>query len=259
MMDEVVRLERDDGNLDHPHFVITEQMEAEGKTPPPCGSGTVFTQYGALRLFCGRKDCPICFAWRKNQAIKRIRGAIKATVNGDGFWCTQLPKDKKMATFKRLYREGISYCAFPQQDYVLLMVQKEGRKLLEEAYEFSFVPDGKLEDWLTPYLDTPDGERVSFSRNFPKEPVEPRDNDDDENKVKVPKLGKVQYVINMELGDFSDFLVDFGVDVSWPYRSLDRISYEMTDEEWDRLLKELEDKGHSLYEYKKKGGVQIDP
>jgi len=246
-----------EGDITHPHFEITKQMESQGKTSPPCGSGTLFTQTGAIRLFCGRKDCPNCFAWRKNKAIKKIRGAIAATQDGEAFYYAEVPKEKKSATLKRLYRADISYCVFPQQDYVLLMVQNDGLNLLENMFEFNIVPDDDLETWLDPYLDTPDGERVSFSRNFPKPKKEERKNPLESKEMEVPKLGKVQFVINMELNDFCDYLTNFGVEVYWPYRSFDRISYTLTNEQWEEIIEDLENKGHELFQYKR--GVQIDP
>jgi len=128
-----------------------------------CGSTTIYNAKGAARLFCGRRDCPVCFGRRYRRVAARIRIYVKNT--GQKLYWKKIhgwEHDKVVRSIKHK----------PKGEYVCLPVMAENGERKE--YIISNVIKGspvhtdhpRLESSLAIWTKTPNGCKISFSSGF---------------------------------------------------------------------------------------------
>ena len=131
-----------------------------------CGSTTVFNKKGGVRLYCNRRDCPVCFKRRYKKMARRIYTYYKDTGNKLYWWRINSPTHTKILKF--IKKAGGEYVCMP-------IVNKHGVE--QEMLICTIpapVPGGQrlstnladLEANFSVWTKTPANRRISFSSGF---------------------------------------------------------------------------------------------
>ena len=127
-----------------------------------CGSTTVYNRKGALRLYCGRRDCPVCFRRRYRKVAGRIR-TYKIETENKLYW-QRIDSWAHAETVRAIKSEDGDYVCCP-------VINKHG---IKQEILISNIAIGspvhtdfpRLETNLAVWTKTPEGRKISFSKGF---------------------------------------------------------------------------------------------
>jgi len=128
-----------------------------------CGAGTIYNSDGAIRMYCGRRDCPYCFKRRYKRLAERIRGFARRNKT-TMYWMKIDPCDRQKMT-RNIRRNGGEYVCLPtkflsnnRQADIIISDIRIGPPLHLDSHRLY----GNLALWT----DTREGTKVSFSSGF---------------------------------------------------------------------------------------------
>jgi len=128
-----------------------------------CGSTTIYNTKGAARLFCGRRDCPVCFSRRYRRIAARIR--IYTQDTKQKLYWKKIHSWEHQAVVRGIKKD-------PHGEYICLPVITDQGE--EKEYIISNAIKGspmhtdypRLETALSVITKTPNGRKISFSSGF---------------------------------------------------------------------------------------------
>lgn len=200
-----------------------------------CGTTTLVTPSYMTRLFCGRKDCPQCYNWRVGQVSKKL--STGQIIRQEPLYANEIDKGVKSAILQKLYRSNEPYLILPQAATFTLIVFETATLLFDERDDF--VELDNQDDFLRAQLQTPDGERISFSRNWPRK-------EDSDALQEKEEVSKEKYWININIAAVADLVEKVGASVTWT-KDYNTGKYDVDTTQWDCLVIEMSKNASMLY------------
>lgn len=225
-------------NVEHPHKTLREYLdkEAPSEKKKPCGSHTLYTEKGAVKLFCGRKDCPLCGPYRIAKASSALRMA-SIRLHDDLIYFETLNSQRDMVK-KRFCRAQVVYAVFPTPDGLTWVTFKQWEDVVKDLGPKELHAEF-IKDFAERVVSvTPDGSRIRFSMNFPNTEEYPQEEEGKKKEAGGKAGSGRKFITDMSLPNFANMLKDMGVEFTWR-RDFTGIRYKLQGSQWDEIQDRL--------------------
>lgn len=225
-------------NIEHPHKEIREQIDkCPGQRVKPCGTHTMFGPSLAVKLYCGRRDCPICGNYRLVKTTEVLTSASLLTQQDIVY--ARVPKSKREALATKFRRHDAPCAIFPQEND-LVWVTFTGYTALLGGYNIISVDLNDIKKFSKEALTTPTAERIRFSSNFPRPKVE-KDNTGTKEEVemdKVPEDSTAKFITDLPITEYVLLINKLGVETRWNAK-FDKVYYTTDEAMWNKIKEEV--------------------
>ena len=135
-------------------------MDDEQRPVELCGSATIYHSEGAVRLFCGRRDCPTCYNYRKRMVAAKIRRYAQKSEH-TMYWM-KIPSTSHRSVVSAIKSIDGEYACFPLKENGL-----DIEIIVSDVIEGHPVHlDDRIYDRVDVWAKTPRGRKMSFSSGF---------------------------------------------------------------------------------------------
>lgn len=138
-----------------------------------CGSTTIYNTKGGARLYCHRRDCPVCFKRRYQKIARRIFMYAKTT--GNKLYWQRVDNKNHAKVVRSIKAKRGDYVCFPminkysvEQEIIISTIPANvpGRQRISTKLVH-------LEANLAVWTKTPEGRKISFSSGFKVKDLSP--------------------------------------------------------------------------------------